>query len=59
LQVIATGSDWKDPIALHTTSRKEATSLLAKRRAEVASAKNVVIIGAGPVGIGNIIYPPR
>jgi NADPH-dependent 2,4-dienoyl-CoA reductase/sulfur reductase-like enzyme len=55
LQVIATGSDWKDPIALHTLSRKEAASLLAKRRAEVASAKNVVIIGGGPVGIGNII----
>jgi NADH dehydrogenase FAD-containing subunit len=28
---------------------------MAKKRAEVAAAKNIVIVGAGAVGVGNII----
>lgn len=44
---------------MHTTSRKDAIDILAKKRAEIASAKNIVIIGAGPVGIGicSLQYP--
>jgi NADH dehydrogenase FAD-containing subunit len=55
LKVVAVGSTWNDPVNLHTKSRAEAISLLAKRRAEVASAKSVVIVGAGAVGIGGYL----
>jgi hypothetical protein len=37
---------------LDTLSRKEAIDLFAKRRAEVAAAKDIIIVGAGAVGIG-------
>ena len=50
--VVATGSTWHDPVELNTVSRKEATELFAKRRTEVARAKDIIIVGAGPVGIG-------
>jgi threonine dehydrogenase-like Zn-dependent dehydrogenase len=37
---------------LHTTSRTDAIAILAKKRAEIAAANDIVIVGAGPVGIG-------
>jgi len=49
--VVATGSTWHEPVELNTVSRKEAIELLAKRRAEVARAKDIIIVGAGAVGI--------
>jgi len=49
--LIATGSAWTDPVNLHATSRKDAIELLAKQRSRVESAKDIVIVGAGAVGI--------
>jgi len=39
---------------LHATSKKDAITILAKKRAEIAAAKEIVIVGGGPVGIGII-----
>jgi len=50
--VIATGSRWNDPVELHTNSKAEAIAFLEEQRMEVANAKNIVIVGAGAVGLG-------
>jgi apoptosis-inducing factor 2 len=57
-QVIAVGSSWNDPIALQTFTKKDAVEVFSKRRQQIAAAKNIVIVGAGPVGVGMLVLRP-
>jgi apoptosis-inducing factor 2 len=53
--VLATGTSWEGPLAL-PPDLPEALKWLSEWRTKFASAKKVVIVGGGSVGIGGCLF---
>lgn len=53
--VLATGSRWPGPMDFDFTSDEETRSHLSSWRGRIASAKNIVVVGGGPAGLGTLL----